>query len=367
MAHDRLVTHKKLSALWRNKDIPILATKGQRFVIMSDLHLGDGGRADDARDNEQTMLTALAYYKKKHYTLILLGDIEEFWQFTQEEITKRYRNTIYRAINAFGDERVYRVFGNHDREWGASPDPVRNDPNRFRSATEAIKLRDGTGAVRMLLVHGHQGDEAVYRHPWRTRFFVRLYRLVEPYLKFDRHTSATQSQITKRYERIMYSWAKRRRVILICGHSHHAIFASQSYADRLRAAIAALEAEIAANPIDSKLSGKENRLIKQLHEKLREELRVRRDINPVEAGRTPLPCYFNAGCALYTDGITVLELADGELRLVKWHKDGRRRPPYEIYAGDSLRALGAAIMQSPSGIWGKKKGSSWKLVGKIFM
>jgi UDP-2,3-diacylglucosamine pyrophosphatase LpxH len=346
MAHDRLVTHKKLSSLWRNKDIPILATKGRRFVMMSDLHLGDGGRADDARDNEQIILAALAYYRKKKYSLILLGDIEEFWQFTREEIVKRYRNTIYKAIKSFGDEQVYRIFGNHDREWGASPDPIRNEPNKFLPATEAIKLRDGTGMVRILLVHGHQGDEAIYRHPWRTRFFVRSYRLVEPYLKLDRHTSVAQSQITDRYERIMYSWAKRQRVILICGHSHHAIFASQSYADRLRIAIAALEAEIATKPADAKLIEKENRVIKQLYQELRAEVRARRDIDAVEPGRTPLPCYYNAGCALYTDGITLLELAEGELRLVKWHKDGRRRPLYEIYARGSLRIFSAAIMRS---------------------
>jgi UDP-2,3-diacylglucosamine pyrophosphatase LpxH len=343
MAHDRLVTHKKLSSLWRNKDIPVLTTKDRPFVMMSDLHLGDGGRADDARENERIILAALAYYRRKKYSLILLGDIEEFWQFTREEIVKRYRNTIYRAIKSFGDEQVYRIFGNHDREWAASPDPVRNDPHRFLPATEAIKLRDGAGRVRMLLVHGHQGDEAVYRHPWRTRFFVRLYRLVEPYLKFDRHTSAAHSQITNEYERIMYSWAKQEQVILICGHSHHAIFASQSYAERLRTTIATLEAEMVAKPIDHALLGKKNRIIKQLNQELREEMRVRRDIDAVEAGRTPLPCYYNAGCALYTDGITLLELADGELRLVKWQRGGRRRPPYEIYARGSLRALDAAI------------------------
>ena len=52
MAHDRLVTHKKLSALWRYKDIPILATKGRRpaprlrrddnAVIVRDLRKKEG-------------------------------------------------------------------------------------------------------------------------------------------------------------------------------------------------------------------------------------------------------------------------------------------------------------------------------------
>jgi UDP-2,3-diacylglucosamine pyrophosphatase LpxH len=344
----------QLSALWRRDDIPILATRGKRYVIMSDLHLGDGGRADDARDNEKTILTALRYYQSKRYSLVLLGDIEEFWQFALKEIVKQYHDTVYNAIKAFGDERVYRVFGNHDLAWRSLADPLRNNPGRFGSATEAIKMRDRHGNIRIFLVHGHQGDTAVYTHPWRSRFFVRLYRMVEPYIKLDRHTSATQSQITNRYERIMYSWAKHAKIILICGHSHHAIFASHAYADRLRAAIAGLETEIAANSSDTKLTEKNNGRIKRLRQDLHDEMRAlrqelrnemcsRRDIDPAEGTKKPLPCYFNAGCTLYTDGITVLELANDELRLVKWHKDRRRRPPFEIYGKGKISAFSAAI------------------------
>jgi hypothetical protein len=40
-------------------------------------------------------------------------------------------------------------------------------------------------------------------------------------------------------------------------------------------------------------------------------------IKPVERAGEPLPCYFNTGCALYTDGITAIEISDREIRLVK--------------------------------------------------
>lgn len=339
MAHERTRTQKTLSELWRRDDVPICATRGKKYAIMSDIHLGDGGRADDARYNEKTILAALRHYNSHGYTLIVLGDIEEFWQFGLKEIVDRYHDTVYKAIKAFGDDRVYRVFGNHDLEWRSLPDPMRNNPARFGSATEAIKMRDGKGRVRILLVHGHQGDTEAYKHPWRSRFCVRLYRRVEPYFKFDCHTSATQSQIMKRYERIMYSWAKRSQAILICGHSHRAIFASKSYADRLREEIATLEAAIGADPANTKLITKNTVSIEQLHHELHDERRKKRDIDPTEPRREPLPCYFNAGCALYTDGITVLEIADGELRLIKWHKDSRRRPPFQIYGKGSLSAF----------------------------
>jgi hypothetical protein len=40
------------------------------------------------------------------------------------------------------------------------------------------------------------------------------------------------------------------------------------------------------------------------------------------------PCYFNTGCCCFADGdITGLELAGGEIRLVRWpDKYGRPRP-----------------------------------------
>jgi hypothetical protein len=43
------------------------------------------------------------------------------------------------------------------------------------------------------------------------------------------------------------------------------------------------------------------------------------------------PCYFNTGCCSFPDGdITGLEIADGEIRLVRWPGNLR-----EIKAGDA--------------------------------
>lgn len=343
MAHDQAETHTRLSELWQRDDVPICATKGKKYAIISDIHLGDGGRADDARHNEKTILTALSHYHQHHYILILLGDIEELEQFDLEEIVERYHDTVYKALRGFGDDRVYRVFGNHDLEWRSRPDPIRNNPARYGSASEAIKMRDGQGSVRMLLVHGHQGDTGVEKHLWRSRFVVRLYRRVEPYIKIDYPTSATQSQIVKQYERIMYSWARKAQAILICGHSHRAIFAAKSYGDRLKDEIAQLEAGIAADPANTPLVAKNKAIIEQRRHELQEERRKQREIDPAEPHGKPLPCYFNVGCGIYTDGITVLEIADGELRLIKWKKDSRRHLPFDIYGKGSLNAFVKAI------------------------
>jgi len=345
MAQDKTLTIKKLSQLWKRDDIKVLSTKGKKYVIMSDIHLGDGGRADDFHHNEKTLTAALTHYNKNGYNLILLGDIEELWQFVLDEIKDRYQNTIYKTIKSFGDERVYRVCGNHDLEWYPPPDPIRNTPVPCTSVTEALKMKDNQGNARILLVHGHHGDEESDKRAWSSKYFVRLYRKIEPYIKFDPHPSATKSQIKKDYERILYACAKKLNVILICGHSHRAIFASRSYAERLREKIAEQEAEIPTNPNDTKLIEKNRNEIKELRKKLSREKRKKREVDPTDPRGNPLPCYFNTGCALYTDGITVIEITNDQIKLVKWHNDSTKHPPFEEYESGSLSAYSKDVVR----------------------
>jgi len=333
MSQDQELTKKKLSALWDSKEVEELDTEGKKYVIMSDVHLGDGGRADDLRRNERALETALDYYNKNGYSLILLGDIEEFWQFDLAKIAQRYRETVYSRIRAFKDERVYRVWGNHDSEWGTLDDPARNRPIRPKCAEEALKMKDKDGKGCILLVHGHQGSTESDKDSWCSRFWVRMYRKIEPYIKIDPHRSATKSQITKDYERILYSWAKNAKCILICGHSHRAIFASKSYVERLEEEIRGLQRDNAHGTVSRKVRKQE---IKERKKKLRRESKKGRRIDPAEPHGEPLPCYFNTGCALYTDGITAIEIAKDEIRLVKWDREVESGAEPEEYQSGSL-------------------------------
>ena len=343
MSQDKALTRQKLSALLQSPEVSELEIEGNKFVIMSDIHLGDGRGADDLRENEETLTTALEHYKEQGYQLILLGDIEEFWQFDLDNIRRRYDGTVYKAIRAFGDDRVHRVFGNHDSDWCSYSDPAKNDSKRPECAVEALKMRDSRGKTCMLLVHGHQGSTESDKNSWLSRTLVRIYRGVEPAVKFDPHTSATKSQVTKEYEQILYSWAKESKVILICGHSHRAIFASRSRADGLEDEKTALQADILAHRTDGELVERrlkelDKLLPKMLHEKLKN-----RDIDPVEPDRKPLPCYFNTGCALYTNGITTIEIADDEIRLVKWHKDKTKEPRFDPLEQGALSSYVAQV------------------------
>lgn len=338
---------EKLSALWLNTDVETLETAGRKYVMMSDIHLGDGGPADDLRNNERVLLDVLNFYSGAGYTLVLVGDIEELWQFDLEAIVRRYQGTVYTAIRAFGDRRVHRIFGNHDREWGDLEDPATQPASKVRHAAEAIKLQDTNGNTRFLLVHGHQGSIESDKYAWMSRFFVRLFKLVEPMAKLVGvygHSSATKSQIPGDYERTMYSWAKAHQAIVICGHTHRAMFASRSHAERLLARITELRSANAAGQASSAVVGENISEIVRLRRQWRDEKKRGRVIEPVERAGEPLPCYFNTGCTLYTDGVTAIEISDGEIRLIKWDRSASGPASRRIYHQDYLDSVVAQVV-----------------------
>jgi UDP-2,3-diacylglucosamine pyrophosphatase LpxH len=328
MSQDKALTFQRLSELWQYPEAPVLDIHANKYVIMSDIHLGDGKGADDLVKNEKTLEGALNYYNQTGYSLILLGDIEEFWQFDLDKIISKYQNTVYNSIKAFGDDRVYRVFGNHDIDWKTLPDPAKNTPTKPACATEALKMKDSSGHARILLVHGHQGDKESDKNAWSSRFWVRLYKFIEPAIKIDRLLPAKKCQIMKNYEKILYSWAKEKKVILICGHSHRAIFASKSWSERLKERMELMEKEIKEKQDDRNKVKKLKEDLKKAKIEYDDEKAKDRVIDPTDPGREPLPCYFNDGCALYPDGITVIEIANDKIGLVKWEK-GVRKPPYQ--------------------------------------
>jgi len=339
MAQDRKLTFKRLSGLWEDNGITVLETNNNKYAILSDLHFGDGGPADDFRHNVEAMKRLLSHYLENDYRIILLGDIEELWQFDLDMITKEYDEEIYSLFRKFEADRIIRVFGNHDQEWASLDDPAMKNPRKHKGAPEALKMKDSNGNIKILLVHGHQGNIESDKNSWSSKFFVRVYKVFEPYLKrlhIGTHPPAIKSQVTTDYEQVMYAWAKQNKVILICGHSHRAIFASTSYARRLQNMIEALKKESRDNSDDHELVKENKKKIKELSKKLQEEKKKGRDINPTEPDRKPLPCYFNTGCGLFTTGITCLEIENDEIRLVKWHKEKKEEPFYEIYERGKL-------------------------------
>jgi len=185
---------------------------------------------------------------------------------------------------------------------------------------EGIKLNDKNEIPRILLIHGHQGTKDSDENSFSSRAFVMLYRYIEPHVKVDEAISAPRSVITQEFEKKRFNWAKKNNVVLICGHTHRAVFRSESRLDILKSKRDDLQGQLVlsnADPLSSERI-QLTRRIDRLNKEIQYETRLGRE--HASLGKTPPPHYFNTGCALYTDGITVLEIANNMIKLVKWHR-----------------------------------------------
>ena len=68
-----------------------------------------------------------------------------------------------------------------------------------------------------------------------------------------------------------------------------------------------------------------------------------RVIDPAEDERDPLPCYFNTGCGLYSDGGTAIEIADDAITLVKWSREEKGDKARKVFESRSLSEVIADI------------------------
>src|SRR6188474_522321 len=65
-----------------------------RFIIFSDQHKGTKDFDDDFRNNAPNYIAALTYYYQGNYHFINLGDAEELWKNTADEVVKSYTDVL---------------------------------------------------------------------------------------------------------------------------------------------------------------------------------------------------------------------------------------------------------------------------------
>jgi len=314
---------KRLNELYKDVDQNIEKhplNANTKYALFGDLHLGDGGKVDNFVHNEETMIFALNYYRNNGYSIILLGDVEEFWQFSFSKVRDRYDKSIYKLLRSFPDKKVHRIFGNHDMEWKQNklPDPIVNDEEISARVPGVIMLGDD-----VFLVHGHQGDNLCDRKASHSRFWARFFKILVPIMKkfgYENY-SATESQIPKDREKLYYNWAKRKKIIIICGHTHRAIFAFRSYYKWLKEQIKLKKSEKKRCSSDKEKCKELSKYINKLKKNLHSEKKRGRDISSLETEGEPLPCYFNTGSGLYRKGVTNIEIEGGKIRLIKWKSD----------------------------------------------
>ncbi|MCX7922058.1 MAG: metallophosphoesterase family protein [Clostridia bacterium] len=264
---------KRLSQVFKSAEqIPF--DDFSRIILMSDCHRGDGSWADDFSKNQNIYFAALTHYYNENYTYIELGDGDELWENTKLSDIMREHSNAFWLINKFiRENRFYSLYGNHDivkRNKGFSKSKdYRNFDEREKEYLssfgdvkfhEGLVLRHTDNGSKIFLVHGHQVDYLNDRL-WRlSRFLVRyVWRTLE-LLGVNDPTSAAKNYNKKdAVEKKLAAWATRESQMLIAGHTHRPMFP--------------------------------------------------------EVGEA---LYFNGGSCVHPRCITGIEIADGNITLVKW-------------------------------------------------
>jgi predicted phosphodiesterase len=309
------------------------------YIIFSDLHRGIRNHADDFARNERAYNAALAYYFRMGYTLVVLGDVEELWEERPVPVLDAYQHSIGLEAKFHREGRYLRVRGNHDDEWQYEARVKKllaplygGDPLKVYSSL-LIEVKDNTGQLGVLfLVHGHQGSTTSDRWPAFSKFVVRyLWRPIQRLTHLSLNTPAKSWRLRQGHNRALYDWAAQQdeqlRLVLIAGHTHRPVFESQTHVQQLHRELAELD------KIDDPTTEQKDERAETAAEiewVLAQNMQAPGEETQADSVK---PCYFNTGCCCFLDGdITGLELADGQIRLVRWPDDDKE-PKRHIFPG----------------------------------
>jgi predicted phosphodiesterase len=255
-----------------------------KFIIFSDQHKGNRDKADDFANNEFNYISALSFYRQQNFSYINLGDGEELWKYKMETVLPN-NEKAFAAESTFQPNNFFKVFGNHDLIWKNKTDTKRYLKKYFTQPLpiyEAIilKINIDNKKLDIFCTHGHQGDKLSDNNALSSWLVAHIWAPVQRYLQINVNAPSKDDTLRNKHNKIMYQWSSQQKnVLLITGHTHQPVFASGKYS---------------THP--------SNNIERDTHQNI-------------------WPTYFNTGCCCFNDGdITGIEIADGFIRLIKWHQ-----------------------------------------------
>jgi predicted phosphodiesterase len=303
-----------------------------RIVIMSDLHLGDGGPRDDFLPNAGLINDILRdYYLQGGYSLVLNGDIEELQRFSYARIRARWNQLLALFEEFRRRTTLYKIVGNHDEG--------------LRSAVEKRSAESLLDAVcftfqgdTLFVFHGHQATIFFERFNGVSGFFLRH---VANTLRIPNVPVVYESRKKYLTEHRVYAFSSSRKVVSIIGHTHRPLFESLSKIDTLRFRIEQLCRDYpsvsprARTAIETAILSYRTELARLWEKDRQNGLR-----SSLYNEQISIPCLFNSGCAIGKRGVTALEIAGGEISLVHWF-DRTRGERHMREEGRPAERLGA--------------------------
>jgi predicted phosphodiesterase len=350
---ERYRIFKALSELFRNikeepgkKGVILSLRENSRIIIFSDHHRGAKNGADDFMKAEISYLAALDYYFENKFQYISLGDSEELWENTLNQVKKNNTITFEAEKRFILKDKFFKVFGNHDLYWDNSPIAsqqlkaiygkklrvfegiILEKDNKEehvqekkvstfsflnkKSNTDPEVLPMAACPLTIFLTHGHQGDASSDGN-WFSKFFVaNIWAPLQSYLRINFNTPAYDEDLKTAHNLMMYEWsAKYNSLVLITGHTHQPVFESLTHPEKL---YKQLGDAIKANRADE---------VKKIEEEIKKGGRDYKT-TPTQY-LTMKPSYFNSGCCCYRDGdITGIEITHEKITLVKWNANKQR-------------------------------------------
>lgn len=243
-----------------------------KLVIMSDCHRGAGDNDDNFIKNQNIFKAALIYYYNRGFTYVELGDGDEMWEVRNyKDIVEQHIDT-FKQLKKFHDSgRLIMIYGNHDIEKKSSKVLEKyfyyyNDKieKKEKSLLDGLKVYESLVLdyenYDIFMLHGHQVD-FLNSNLWKfSRFLVRhIWRYLEQIGIMDPTSAGKNYRVTKKVEKKLKKWSGENNKILIAGHTHRPIFP-----------------------------------------KIGQSL------------------YFNDGSCIHPNGITCIEIENGNITLVKW-------------------------------------------------
>lgn len=297
----------------------IKITDSSRYVIFSDLHMGNKRRRDDFKKNSFMFYQILQqYYLTKNYTLILNGDVEELLKFSLHKIMLRWR-TLYALFSQFQEKRaLYKIVGNHDYFL-----PIINDYPFRDVMSDAIKLLYKTHTL--FIFHGHQASSMIEKY---NSIFGILLRYIAKPLGVKNNSTAYNSRRKYRVEKLVYEFATKQHLVCIIGHTHRPLFESLSKEDSLKYRIEQLVQLYPETTRQTEIQQEINAVKKELQWLKRERPKDRHSLYNT-AFVTPV--LFNSGSVIGRRGISAIEIKDGFIKLVYWFNKSKRQKRLDIF------------------------------------
>jgi UDP-2,3-diacylglucosamine pyrophosphatase LpxH len=319
---DRMI-FKHLDKLLKNS-VNIDFAKGSKWVVFSDLHIGNGTAKDDFKGNSALFLHALKHhYLPGGFNLVLNGDVEELQRFDENKIVGAWPE-LYWLFDEFHQHgRFYKTIGNHDLALLLN----KGEKSRY-PLYHGLVLKWNDQSV--FIFHGHQASDKYLKY--NRLLGITLKYLANP-LRIKNFSVAHSSRKQFAIEKKVYHFSSSRKIVSIIGHTHRPLFESLSKVERLKHKVEQLTREYSesTNPDDLKkirksIKNYKKELVK-MYKKDKESFYRR---NVYDTAIT-VPCLFNSGCVIGKRGITALEIDDEHIRLVHWFDQNTSRKYLKNY------------------------------------